>query len=116
MTATTDTWHWLSLGDGMGAAMPAAQIEEAFRSLYEAAGRPAEMAVFTRRDEGDLHCEVTAYFAPAASAVAHAFGAQPCPRPPRAGLELAAGDERCWAALFRAGEPGKLEERGEPTV
>lgn len=106
MTTTTDTWHWLFLGDGMGADISLAQIEELFQPTFAAAGRPAEMAVFTRRDEGGLHCQVTAYFAPAARGVAQAFGAQPCLRPPRAGLELAAGDERCWAALFREGRTG----------
>lgn len=100
MTTTTDSWHWLSLGDGMGADISLAQIEALFQPFSAAAGRPVEMAVFTRRDEGELHCQMTAYFAPAASGIAHAFGALPCPRPPRAGLEIAAGDERCWAVLF----------------
>lgn len=89
-----------TLGDGLWAPVALTEIEEQFQPLYVAAGRPAEMAVFTRRDDGGLHCQVTAFFAPAASAVAHTLAAQPCARPPRAGLELAAGDERCWAVLF----------------
>ena len=43
---------------------------------------PSEMAVFTRPEsEGRLHCEVVAYFSPAAGEVAKAFDAIPCGRP-----------------------------------
>lgn len=100
MTDATGVWFTHFLGDGLWAPVVMAQIEALFYPLYTAAGRPAGMAVFTRRDDGDLHCQVTAYFAPAASAVAQSFGAQPCHRPPRVGLELAFGDERCWTVLF----------------
>ena len=96
-----NSWYSLSLGDGMTASMPAAQIEEAFLQSFVSAGRPAEMAVFTRPEsEGRLHCEVIAYFSPAAREVAIAFDAMPCKRPARAGLGLLAGDERAWAMLF----------------
>jgi hypothetical protein len=96
-----NSWYSLSLGDGMMASMPAAQIEDAFLQTFVAAGRPVEMAVFTRPESaGRLHCEVTAYFSPAAREVAMAFDARPCGRPARAGLGLIAGDERAWSMLF----------------
>jgi hypothetical protein len=61
------------------------------------------MAVFTRPEtEGRLHCEVIAYFSPAAQEVAWAFDAQPCEKPARAGLDLLAGDQGCWSVLFPA--------------
>jgi hypothetical protein len=94
-------WYSVSLGDGMMASMPTAQIEAAFLPHYMAAGSPPEMAVFTRPEsEGRLHCEVVAYFSPAAREVAIAFDAEPCAKPARAGLGLLAGDERAWIALF----------------
>jgi hypothetical protein len=94
-----NNWYSLSLGDGMTAAT--GEIENAFSPLYAAAGKPPEMAVFTRPEsEGRLHCEVIAYFSPAAAAVATAFDAEPCPKPVRTGLGLLAGDERSWSVLF----------------
>jgi len=94
-------WYSKVLGDGMVAHLPSTQIQEAFRNLSTASGNPADMAVFTRHDsEGHLHCEVTAYFSPAAAEVARIFAAESCARPARDGLDLLAGDPRCWAALF----------------
>ncbi len=96
-----DTWYSKELGDGMMAATPSGEIEAAFLRLFNAAGKPLEMAVFTRHaSEGRLHCEVTAYFSPAAKNVAQAFDAQPCEKPARAGLGLLAGDQGSWSALF----------------
>lgn len=96
-----DSWYSLSLSDGMMAATPTAEIEDAFLQSFTAAGRPPEMAVFTRAEsEGRLHCEVIAYFSPAAFAVAKEFDAEPCDKPVRAGLGLLAGDERSWSVLF----------------
>lgn len=96
-----NNWYWLSLGDGMMAATPASEIEKAFLQLFTAGGKPPEMAVFSRPESEDrLHCEVIAYFSPAAAEVAKVFGAEPCPKPARAGLGLLAGDERSWAVLF----------------
>ena len=84
------------------AAIPTAEIEEIFQASFTAAGKPPDMAVFVRPEsEGRLHCEVIAYFSPAAADVARAFDAQPCPKPVRAGLGLLAGDEGSWSALFR---------------
>ena len=93
-------WHSKSLGDGMWADGAAEEIVARFQPRFEAAERPAAMAVFTRHEEGRLHCEVIAYFSPAAGPVAQALGASPCPQPVRRGLALLAGDERCWSLLF----------------
>jgi len=99
-----DHWYWKPLGDGMTAAEPAAEIEAAFQPLFARAGRPLDMAVFTRYEsEGRLQCEVTAYFSPATAALALRVGAQPCMRPARTGLGLLAGDARCWPVLFPDG-------------
>ena len=96
-----DDWFWKILGDGMTAWEPAGEIEAAFEPLFAQAGKPADMAVFTRYEsEGRLQCEVTAYFSPATAPIARRLGAQPCARPVRAGLDLLAGDARCWPALF----------------
>ena len=76
-----NNWYLVSLGDGIIATTPSAEIEDAFLQLFTAAGRPPEMAVFTRPEsEGRLHCEVIAYFSPAAVAVAKVFAAEPCPQ------------------------------------
>ncbi len=94
-------WYTLNLGDGIMASAPSAEIEEHFRRAFAAAQKPAGMAVFTRLEsEGRLHCEVMAYFSPAAADVARAFDAQPCAKPERSGLGLLAGDARAWEVLF----------------
>ena len=84
--------------------MPSDEIAEAFEEIYARAGRPADMAVFTRPEsERRLHCEVIAYFSPAAQRVAEAFDAEPCAKPARAGLALLAGNAECWSVLFEEG-------------
>jgi len=71
-----ESWYSIGLGDGITAAMPSAEIERSFLPLFNAAGKPADMAVFTRLEsEGCLHCEVIAYFSPTAQDVAKAFDA-----------------------------------------
>ena len=98
-------WYVVSLGDGMISGTQSAAIEQAFAAHFSAAGRPREMAVFTRPEsEGRLHCEVMAYFSPAAEDLAAIFEADACRKPARAGLGLLAGDEAAWAALF----PGEI--------
>ena len=94
------SWYTKSLGDVMWAPVACAEIEEKFQPLFESASKPATMAVFVRREEGDLHCEVTAFFSPAAQEIAELLGGSPCAPPPREGLELLAGNEDCWSALF----------------
>ena len=94
-------WYSLPLGDGMMASMPSAEIEKMFLPLFESAGKPVDMAVFTRHEsEGRLHCEVIAYFSPAAAEVAKAFDAEPCEKPLRSELGLLVGDKEVWSVLF----------------
>ncbi len=96
-----ETWYSKQLGDGMMASMPSAEIEEIFLPLFESAGKPVDMAVFTRHEsEGRLHCEVIAYFSPAAAEVAIASGAEPCVKPSRGELGLLVGDKQVWSVLF----------------
>jgi len=96
-----EIWYSKELGDAITASMPSAEIEQAFEQVFVTAGKPLNMAVFTRQEsEGRLHCEVTAYFSPAAKDVAHAFDAQPCARPALDNLALLAGDTLAWSVLF----------------
>ena len=85
----------------MMASMPMAEIEKIFLPLFESAGMPADMAVFTRHEsEGRLHCEVVAYFSPAAAKVAEMVGAELCEKPVRRELGLLAGVIHAWEVLF----------------
>lgn len=93
-------WHSKPLGDGMWANIPSEEIKQLFQPLFESAGRPAEMAVFTRHEEGSLHCEWVAYFSPAAAEVAKAVEASPCGKPIQEGLDLLTGSDECWTVLF----------------
>jgi hypothetical protein len=100
-------WTWFSkqLGDGILAYAPKDQIQEMFPALFAAAGRPADMAVFTRHElEGRLQCEVVAYFSPGAEALARQLDAQACEKPSRAELDLLAGEPGCWTVLFPEGQ------------
>ena len=95
------TWFSVSLGDGMMANEPSEEIRTAFLQKFPSSAKHLEMAVFTRNEsEGRLHCEVIAYFSPAAAELANAFDAEPCEKPFRSGLGLLAGDEKCWSILF----------------
>ena len=99
-----NTWYSIAIGDGMWAPTLSTQIEEFFLPLFDEAGKPTDMAVFTRNEsEGRLHCVVIAYFSPAAYAVAEAFDAEPCEKPSRTGLGLLAGDPNCWVFFFPDG-------------
>jgi hypothetical protein len=103
-------WFSKSLGDGMTAGESSAEIENPFLPLFSAAGSPPDMAVFTRfNPEGRLQFEVTTFFSTAAAELAKMFDVQPCVKPPRDGLILLEGDERCWAALF----PENKKQRAE---
>jgi hypothetical protein len=96
-----EAWYVASLGDGMTAGLPSEEIRQAVLRLFPAGDAPPRLAVFTRLEsEGRLHCEVLAYFSPAAGELARAFGAQPCAKPQRMGLDLLAGNARAWSALF----------------
>ena len=95
------TWFSQSLGDGVLAFEPEDALRERFGSVFDAAGRPADMAVFTRHElEGRPQCKVIAYFSPAAAALAREFGARPCDPPLNHELDLLAGDPACWHVLF----------------
>ena len=93
-------WYSKPLGDGMWAPIACAEIEEKFQPLFESTGKPVSMAVFVRHDEGDVQCEVTSFFSPAAAEVAKMVEANPCGKPIQEGLNLLAGSEDCWSALF----------------
>ena len=96
-----ETWYRLSLGDGIMAGTPSAEIEEKFVQAFHRSGRRSEMAVFTRPEsEGRLYCEVIAYFSPAAQEVAIEFDAEPCAKPERTGLALLAGEQESLSVLF----------------
>lgn len=98
-------WFSKQLGDGILAYAPKEQIQDLFRALFAAAGRPAAMAVFTRNElEGRLQCEVVAYFSPAAEVIARQLDAQACEKPSRAELDLLAGEPGCWTVLFPEGQ------------
>jgi hypothetical protein len=98
-----NTWYTKSLGDGMTGSIPADEIKAAFLKL--SGERPSELAVFTRLEsEGRLHCEMIAYFSPAAKDIAQAFNARPCGKPSRMGLDLLAGTEQAWSVLFDEAE------------
>ena len=100
-TSAQGRWFSKALGDGIWAYSQKDKVKDTFAPLFVLAGRPLEMAVFTRHEsEGRLQCEVMAYFSPAAAAVAHLLEAQPCPPPVRGELDLLAGDARCWLLLF----------------
>lgn len=95
------TWFSQSLGDGVMAFEPKESLRAQFERLFDAAGKPIDMAVFTRHElEGRLQCEAIAYFSPAAAALARQVGARPCDRPTTHDLDLLAGDEGCWTVLF----------------
>jgi hypothetical protein len=95
--------HWFakSLGDALVAGESLSRIQERFQAEYERAGCPRDMAVFVRYEsEGRLHCEVSAFFSPAAARVAGVVDATPCNQPVPAGLDLLAGAPESWRALF----------------
>lgn len=94
-------WYVLNLGDGITATALSDEIQGQFQKSFKEAGSPPEMAVFTRLEsEGRLHCEVMAYFSPAAVHVAEEFDAAPCDKPERTGLGLLAGEPQSWSVIF----------------
>lgn len=94
-------WFSISLGDGLWAFDLTDQIKEAFEPLFVRAGRPMDMAVFTRYEsEGRLQCEVMAYFSPAAAIVAQQFKAMPCEKPLPDNLDLLVGNPDCRFLIF----------------
>lgn len=98
-------WYSLSLGDGLTSGILASEIEERFSRDVQAGGVHEEMAVFTRAESvGQMHCEVIAYFSPAAGEAAQAFEARPCNPPDPKGLTLLVGDKSVWERVFEGDE------------
>ncbi len=98
-------WYSKNLGEAMFAHEPLAELRERFAAAWARAGEPGDMAVFVRHEsEGRLHCEVRAYFSPAAAVLAEEVGAAPCGKPSRDGLSLFAGSEGSWQMLFSQGD------------
>ncbi len=94
-------WFSKGLGDPLLAGEPLDRIGALVRSARARAGGPRDLAVFVRHEsEGRLHCEVRAYFSPAAADVARAVEAAPCDPPAPDGLTLLAGAPEAWRALF----------------
>lgn len=95
------TWYSKELGDGIEAAAPRFQIQEAFAPIFAAAGCPIDMAAFSRYDlEKNI---VTVYFSPGASVLAKAFGAAPCEKPKKVeGFGLLVGDARATEFFYPA--------------
>ncbi len=94
-------WHTLSLGDAATAQVPLARLQEEFDEEFVPGRRAPDAAVFVRYEsEGRLHCEAVVFIAPGAAMLAQRLGGRPCVRPPRDNLDLVAGDERCWDAIF----------------
>jgi hypothetical protein len=89
-----ETWHSKPLGDGAASAAPSTRIQQMFRPIFTASGRPARMAVFSHYNRRAN--VVTAYFAPGATELAAFFDAKPCAKPPSDGIGLLVGDVRCW--------------------
>jgi hypothetical protein len=68
--------------------------------------RDGVVVLLTRREDAGLHCQVTAFFSPAAAELAMEAGAVSCAAPPRRGLAFAAGDPDWEDALFGSREGG----------
>ena len=74
-------WHAKELGDALMAHVELAAIESAVLAAQRDQPEKSGRAVFTRYDsEGRLQCAVTAYFSPAAAALANEFQAVPVGR------------------------------------
>jgi hypothetical protein len=87
------TWHERNLGDLVAALRPSKAIMDAFQPAFDAAGRPLDMAVFSRDDL--IFGIATVIFSPRAIALAKQFGARPCDKPQWGGdLSLLVGDKR----------------------
>ena len=95
-----ESWYLKDLGDPMFASTELEKIRSCFLSEYRKAKSPEGMALFIRHESGRLHCEVKAYFSPAAASVARGIEAFPCLKPLPDGLSLAAGAETAWSILF----------------
>jgi hypothetical protein len=95
------TWFSKNLGDAMLAGDAQANIAAKFATHYHARKSSGEIAVFIRHEsEGQLHCDVIAYFSEQCSDLAKTLNAVPCPTPKPDGLSLLAGSKDAWLKLF----------------
>jgi hypothetical protein len=87
-------WHQLQVVDP--ADDPTNLIQRAFPAIYEATGRPLDMAISMREADTGRHIF---YFAPGAFGFAQTVHAAPCPPPPRKNMSLIAGEPIAWEML-----------------
>jgi hypothetical protein len=92
-------WYCKNLGDAMLAGPALDALEAQFTVAFRAASCPNNMALLIRHEsEGRLHCELIAYFSPAAREVAQRLGATSCRAPSADGLHRVAGGEDSLSA------------------
>lgn len=72
----------MTLGDGVEALLPLRALQSEFEVRWREAGRPAGATLYVLHAQAGLHCQVTAYFSPAARDIASALDATPCATPP----------------------------------
>lgn len=85
-------WHCLQLGDALTAHLALESIRESFETHYPPADRPVDASVYARHEStGGVHCEVIAFFSPAAATLAREFDAKPCNPPDPDALQRLAG-------------------------
>lgn len=87
---TQPGWFCRSLGDGLLAAVPLNEIQQAFLELYPGV-IPPDAAVFLRHRLEGMHCEVTVFFSPVLAGLARQFGAHRCYQPAAETVELLVG-------------------------
>lgn len=103
--AEVESWFVKSLGDAMLAFEEQDRIEAYVSDVVQSPGCSDDVAVFVRHEaDGRLHCEVKAYFSPAAREIAQRFDAAPCPQPSVHGLALLVGSDAAFTVLFPEGE------------
>ncbi len=91
-------WHCKDLGNGVAASAPSMRIQRLFPPMFLEAGRPSDMAVFSRHDRRAN--TVTVYFSPRALHLAALFEALPCDKPSSEGIGLLVGAQRSWGIHF----------------
>jgi hypothetical protein len=86
------TWFKKELGDAVMAAPILETLKEKYTAMYGASGIADSPQVLMRYDaSGGLHCEVTVYFSPDATALATAVNAEACAEPLKNNLSLLCG-------------------------
>lgn len=99
-TIAMRNWFVKNLGDALFAQEELDRIGVLYRSICGREDGPRGAGVFYRHDsEGRLHCQVLAYFSPAAAALAEVVQAEPCEPPSPEGLSLLEGSPDVHKAL-----------------